>query len=203
MNFFSDTNQEQPCSESKLSQNTEQTCLTSRLKSHIRTIKDWPQPGIQFRDITPLLGNAIAFKEAIAVFAARYQNVDIQFVAGVEARGFILGPALALALNAGFIPIRKKGKLPFNKLTQEYALEYGQATIEIHTDACLAGDKVLIIDDLIATGGTMLAGIKLLEKLGANVVEAAAIINLYDLDGAKKIHDAGVSTFTLCEFSAY
>ena len=173
------------------------------LKEHIRTVPDWPAPGVQFRDITPLLQNPKVFRVLIDTFVHRYMDPALRpdVVAGLDARGFILGAVIAYELNVGFIPIRKIGKLPFTTIQETYELEYGSATVELHIDAVKPGDRVLLIDDLIATGGTMIAGKKLLEKLGAVVIEGAAIIDLPALGGSKKIKDAGLPLFTLLDFS--
>lgn len=173
------------------------------LKSRIRTVPDWPKPGIQFRDITPLLGTPKTLRVLIDLFVHRYMDADLKYVAGLDARGFILGSIVAYELNLGFIPIRKKGKLPYSTLKAEYELEYGSATVEIHTDACGRGDRVVILDDLIATGGTMLAGKRLLEELGATVVEGAAIVDLPDLGGSRRIRAAGLPLYTLCDFGGH
>ena len=173
----------------------------------IRTVPDWPAPGVQFQDITPLLLNAEAFRAVMEVFLRRYsgakgspmQKPDL--VAGLDARGFILGAVVAYQLGIGFVPIRKQGKLPFSTLKETYALEYGSSTVELHVDAVTPGQRVLLMDDLIATGGTMLAGKMLLEKAGATVIEGAAIINLPALGGAAKLHAAGLPTFTLADFA--
>src|SRR5450756_906343 len=147
------------------------------LRDHIRTVPDWPAPGVQFRDITPLLQDAKVFRVLIDAFVHRYMGAGLRpdVVAGLDARGFILGAVVAYELNVGFVPIRKKGKLPFSTVQETYALEYGSATVELHTDAVKPGNRVLLIDDLIATGGTMMAGKKLLEKLGATVTEGPAM----------------------------
>lgn len=173
------------------------------IKSHIRTVSDWPQPGIEFRDITPLLQDPKVFRVLIDVFVHRYMDAQLDFVAGMDARGFILGAVVAYELNLGFVPIRKKGKLPFTTVSEEYELEYGSAAVELHTDACKEGDRVLLIDDLIATGGTMMAGKKLLERLGAVVVEGAVIVDLPDLGGSKLIESSGLPLFKLCDFSGH
>ncbi len=173
------------------------------VKSQIRTVPDWPQPGVQFRDITPLLGNAKALRVLIDLFVQRYIDAKLDYVAGLDARGFIIAPIVAYELNLGFIPIRKTGKLPYKTVAETYTLEYGSATVEIHEDACAPGSRVVIVDDLIATGGTMLAGKQLLERLGAEVVEAAAIIDLPDLGGSKLIADAGLPLFTVTSFSGH
>ena len=175
------------------------------LRDHIRTVPDWPAPGVQFRDITPLLQNAKVFRVLIDSFVHRYMDPAKRpdVVAGLDARGFILGSVVAYVLNVGFVPIRKKGKLPFTTVEETYELEYGSATVELHTDAVKAGDRVLLIDDLIATGGTMMAGKKLLEKLGARVMEGAAIVDLPELGGSAKLQAAGLPLFTLINFDGH
>jgi adenine phosphoribosyltransferase len=175
------------------------------LRDHIRTVPDWPAPGVQFRDITPLLQDAKVFRVLIDAFVHRYMEPALRpdVVAGLDARGFILGAVVAYELNVGFVPIRKKGKLPFTTVEETYELEYGSATVELHTDAVKAGHKVLLIDDLIATGGTMMAGKKLLEKLGANVMEGAAIVDLPELGGSQKLRDAGLPLFTLLDYAGH
>ena len=175
------------------------------LRDHIRTVPDWPAPGVQFRDITPLLQNAKVFRVLIDAFVHRYMDPAKRpdVVAGLDARGFILGSVVAYVLNVGFVPIRKKGKLPFTTVEETYELEYGSATVELHTDAVKAGDRVLLIDDLIATGGTMMAGKKLLEKLGAQVMEGAAIVDLPELGGSGKLKSAGLPLFTLIDFDGH
>lgn len=177
--------------------------VSDYIKSHIRTVSDWPQPGIEFRDITPLLQDPKVFRVLIDVFVHRYMDAQLDFVAGMDARGFILGAVVAYELNLGFVPIRKKGKLPFTTVSEEYELEYGSATVELHTDACKAGDRVLLVDDLIATGGTMMAGKKLLERLGAIVVEGAVIVDLPELGGSQLIEKSGLPLFKLCDFSGH
>jgi adenine phosphoribosyltransferase len=175
------------------------------LKNHIRTVPDWPAPGVQFRDITPLLQDAKVFRVLIDAFVHRYMGPSMRpdVVAGLDARGFILGAVVAYELNVGFVPIRKKGKLPFTTVEETYELEYGSATVELHTDAVKPGDRVLLIDDLIATGGTMMAGMKLLEKLGAQVIEGAAIVDLPELGGSEKLRAAGLPLFTLLDFAGH
>jgi len=175
------------------------------LKNHIRTVPDWPAPGVQFRDITPLLQDAKVFRVLIDAFVHRYMDHSMRpdVVAGLDARGFILGAVVAYELNVGFVPIRKKGKLPFTTVEETYELEYGSATVELHTDAVKSGDRVLLIDDLIATGGTMMAGMKLLEKLGACVIEGAAIVDLPELGGSDKLRAGGLSLFTLLDFAGH
>jgi adenine phosphoribosyltransferase len=179
--------------------------VSQYLKEHIRTVSDWPAPGVQFRDITPLLQDPKVFRVLIDAFVHRYMDPALRpsVVAALDARGFILGAVVAYELNVGFVPIRKKGKLPFDTIQETYELEYGSATVELHTDAVVPGDRVLLIDDLIATGGTMLAGKKLLEKLGAVVIEGAAIVDLPELGGSAKIRASGLSLFTLLDFSGH
>lgn len=173
------------------------------IRERIRTVPDWPQPGIMFRDITPLLQDKKTFRVLVDVFVHRYMDQKLDYVAGVDARGFILGAVVAYELNLGFIPVRKKGKLPFDTVTEEYELEYGSATVEIHTDACRSGDRILLVDDLVATGGTMLAAAKLLNRIGAQVVEAAAIVDLPELGGSKLIREHGIPLFTVCDFAGH
>ncbi|MCK9213028.1 MAG: adenine phosphoribosyltransferase [Rhodoferax sp.] len=175
------------------------------LRDHIRTVPDWPAPGVQFRDITPLLQDAKVFRVLIDVFVHRYMDAERRpdVVAGLDARGFILGAVVAYELGVGFVPIRKKGKLPFTTVEETYELEYGSATVELHTDAVKPGQRVLLIDDLIATGGTMMAGKKLLEKLGAEVMEGAVIVDLPELGGSDKLRATGLSLFTLVDFAGH
>ena len=179
--------------------------VTDYLRSHIRTVPDWPSPGVQFRDITPLLQNPRVFRVLIDAFVHRYMEPGLRpdVVAGLDARGFILGSVIAYELAVGFVPIRKKGKLPYTTVEETYELEYGSATVELHTDAVKPGDRVLLVDDLIATGGTMMAGKKLLEKLGARVVEGAAIVDLPELGGSARLRDAGLPLFTLLDFAGH
>ena len=176
--------------------------VSDYLRQHIRTVPDWPAPGVQFRDITPLLQDPRVFRVLIDAFVHRYMEPALrpQVVAGLDARGFIIGSVVAYELNVGFVPIRKKGKLPFATIQETYELEYGSATVELHTDAIARGQRVLLIDDLIATGGTMMAGKKLLEKLDASVIEGAAIVNLPELGGAARLRQAGLKLFTLVDF---
>jgi len=179
--------------------------VSQYLKDHIRTVPDWPAPGVQFRDITPLLQNPRVFRVLIDAFVHRYLDPALRpdVVAGLDARGFILGAVVAYELNVGFVPIRKKGKLPFTTVEETYELEYGSATVELHTDAVKPGDRVLLIDDLIATGGTMMAGRRLLEKLGAVVTEGAAIVDLPELGGSQRLVDSGLPLFTLVDFEGH
>ena len=169
------------------------------IKSFIRTIPNWPKQGVMFRDITTLLKDAHAFNYVIDKFCERYKNEHIDMVAGIESRGFILGGVVAYKLNKGFIPIRKEGKLPSKTEKESYELEYGKATVEIHADAIPKGAKVLLVDDLIATGGTALAAASLIERLGGNVVECAFIIGLPDLGGMKKLKEK-YKVITLVDF---
>jgi adenine phosphoribosyltransferase len=173
------------------------------IRSHIRTVPDWPAPGVQFRDITPLLSNPRVFRVLIDQFVHRYFDTRPSAVAGLDARGFIIGAVLAYELNVGFVPIRKKGKLPFTTVQEHYELEYGSAAVEMHTDAVKPGDRVVLIDDLIATGGTMLAGLRLLQRLGAQVIEGAAIVDLPELQGSAKLRAAGLPLFTLVDFGGH
>ena len=177
--------------------------INDYLRQHIRTVPDWPVPGVQFRDITPLLQNPKVFRVLIDAFVHRYMDSDLRpdVVAGLDARGFIVGSVVAYELNLGFVPIRKKGKLPFTRVEETYELEYGSGTVELHDDDVKPGDRVLLMDDLIATGGTMMAGRKLLERLGATVVEGAAIVDLPELGGSQRLKDSGLSLFTLVDFS--
>lgn len=170
----------------------------STLAQKIRKIPNWPEAGILFHDITPVLQSPEYFRLLVDLLVYRYMGQKIDAVAGLDARGFIIGAALAYQLNVGFVPIRKKGKLPFDTVSQSYALEYGEATVEIHTDAVKKGARVLLVDDLVATGGTMLAGVELIRKLGGEVVEAAVILEFTDLTGGEKIRASGVPLFSLC-----
>ncbi len=173
------------------------------IRDRIRTVPDWPEAGVMFRDITPLLADPKVFRVLIDQFVHRYFDVRPDLVAGLDARGFILGAVLAYELGVGFVPIRKKGKLPFTTVAETYELEYGSATVEMHTDAVRAGDRVLLLDDLIATGGTMMAGKRLLERLGATVIEGAAIVDLPELGGSAKLREAGLALFTLVAFPGH
>ena len=179
--------------------------VNAYLRQHMRTVPDWPAPGVQFRDITPLLQNPRVFRVLIDAFVHRYMDPAVRpdVVAGLDARGFILGAVVAYELNVGFVPIRKKGKLPYTTVEETYELEYGSATVELHTDAVARGQRVLLIDDLIATGGTMMAGKRLLEKLGASVTEGAAIVDLPELGGSERLREAGLKLFTLVDFAGH
>jgi adenine phosphoribosyltransferase len=173
------------------------------IKRYIRTIPDYPRPGIMFRDITTLLANLHAFRAAIDELVWPFLQSDISYVAGIEARGFILGGAVAHVLGRGFVPIRKKGKLPYRVIGQEYSLEYGVDTIEIHADAIGPGDRVLLVDDLVATGGTATAAIDLMRKSGGDIIAAAFVIDLPELGGAQKLRDKGVKVHTLVSFEGH
>jgi adenine phosphoribosyltransferase len=170
------------------------------IKSKIRTVPHYPKPGIQFRDITTLLKDPMGFRATIDELAQRYADMKIDKIAGIEARGFIFGAALAYALNKGFVPIRKKGKLPAETIGHDYALEYGTDRIEIHTDAIAKGEKVLLVDDLIATGGTAEAACVLIEKMGGKIVECCFIIDLPDIGGRARLEKHDHKVFALCEF---
>jgi adenine phosphoribosyltransferase len=173
------------------------------LRDAIRTIPDCPKAGIQFRDITTLLADARAFRSAVDALVQPFAGLKIDKVAGIEARGFILGGAVAHQLSAGFIPLRKKGKLPHRTRAVEYALEYGVDTIEMHLDAMASGERVVLVDDLIATGGTALAAVDLLTQAGATIVAAAFVVDLPDLGGADRLRAAGVEVSTLVSFEGH
>ena len=173
------------------------------LKGLIRTIPDYPKKGIMFRDVTTLLGNARGFKAAIEQMAAPYAGGRVEAVAGIEARGFILGGAIADRLGCGFVPLRKKGKLPWKTIGQEYTLEYGVDIIEMHEDAVRRGERILIVDDLIATGGTAEAAVKLLKRSGAEIVGATFIIDLPELGGMRKLAALGIKSHVLMAFEGH
>ncbi len=173
------------------------------LAAVIRTIPDYPKPGIMFRDITTLLGDARAFRRTVDELVQPFAGMKIDKVAGIEARGFILGGAVAHQLSTGFVPLRKKGKLPHQTRAVEYALEYGSDSMEMHLDAVMAGEKVMLVDDLIATGGTALAAVQLLREAGAQIVAAAFVIDLPELGGAAKLRAAGVPVSTLVAFEGH
>ncbi len=170
------------------------------LKSVIRTIPNWPKHGVMFRDITTLLNDAGAFNYVIGRLYERYKNAQIDLVAGIESRGFILGGAIASRLHKGFVPIRKEGKLPYKTEKESYELEYGTATIEVHIDSIAKGANVLIVDDLVATAGTLGAAISLVEKLGGKVFECAVIIELPELHGREKVEKKGHKLFSMVQF---
>ena len=181
---------------------TMQTDYAELVRRTIRSVPDWPRPGVTFRDITPILQDPRTFRVLIDLFVYRYIRQRLDLVAGVDARGFIVGSVLAYELNLGFVPIRKQGKLPYSTVAESYSLEYGDSTVEMHTDAVRSGQRVLLVDDLLATGGTMIAAIKLLQRLGANVVEAATIIDLPHLGGANAVAATGTPFYSICRFDA-
>lgn len=170
------------------------------VKSKIRTVPNYPKQGILFRDITTLLKDPIGFRATVDELALRYKDMPIDKVAGIESRGFILGAPLAYALGKGFVPIRKKGKLPAATIGHDYALEYGTDRIEIHTDAIDKGENILLVDDLIATGGTAEAACTLIENMGGKIVECCFIIDLPDIGGHARLEKHGHKVFALCEF---
>jgi adenine phosphoribosyltransferase len=174
--------------------------FSESIKQAIRTVPDWPKPGVAFRDITTVLQDKTAFRKLIDAFVHRYHGQEIDAVAAVDARGFIIGSALAYELNASLVLVRKKGKLPFDTLVEDYELEYGTASVELHEDAFKAGDNVVLVDDLIATGGTMLAASRLIRRIGAEIVEVAAMIDLPDLGGSRKLQEEGLKVYTVCAF---
>jgi adenine phosphoribosyltransferase len=177
--------------------------LENDLRAAIRTIPDYPKPGIMFRDITTLLGDARAFRRAVDELVQPWAGMKIDKVAGIEARGFILGGAVAHQVSAGFIPIRKKGKLPHKRVSIAYSLEYGLDEMEVHEDAVEKGERVILVDDLVATGGTAEGAVKLLRQLGADVLAACFVIDLPDLGGRKKIEALGVPVRTLIAFAGH
>jgi adenine phosphoribosyltransferase len=171
-----------------------------KIEDYIRTIVDFPHEGIMFRDVTTLFADPRGFRMAIDLMLHPYAGIEIDKVVGLEARGFILGGAIAHQLSVGFVPIRKKGKLPGAVISEAYTLEYGEAIVEIHDDAIQPGEKILVVDDLLATGGTAAAGIKLVERLGGEIVSTSFIIDLPELGGRKKLEAMGVEVNVLCEF---
>lgn len=173
------------------------------LVDSIRSIPDYPKPGVIFRDITTLLGDARAFRRAVDELVQPYVGMKIDKIAGIEARGFIIGGAIAHQLSAGFVPIRKKGKLPDKTVSMTYSLEYGEDEMEMHVDAVKPGEKVILVDDLIATGGTAEGAVKLLRQIGAEIVSACFIIDLVDLPGRKKLEAMGVEVRSLVEFEGH
>ncbi len=175
--------------------------LAAFLKARVRTVRDWPKPPVNFRDVTTLFGDPDAFRAIVRAFATEVRSQQITRIAAVDARGFILGGAVAYESHTPIALVRKKGKLPYRTVQADYALEYGTATIEIHADAGGPGDRVLIVDDLIATGGTLLAAADLFRRLGAEVAGVAAVIDLPELGGSEKLRAAGLAVNTLCAFS--
>ena len=170
------------------------------IKSVVKTVPDYPKPGILFRDVTSVLEDHKAFSSCISLLLEKYQGMGFNKVAGTEARGFLFGAPLAIEMGIGFVPVRKPNKLPRDVVSECYELEYGTDTLEIHKDAIQPGDKVLLIDDLLATGGTIAASAKLIRRLGGEVEHAGFIINLPDLGGREKLDQIGVESFSLCEF---
>jgi adenine phosphoribosyltransferase len=170
------------------------------IKSRIRTVPDFPKKGIMFRDITSLIADPLGLKLCVDDFVRRYREMEIDLIIGIDSRGFIFGSVIAYLLEKGFVPVRKKGKLPAETVSETYELEYGTDTLEMHKDAVMEGQKVLIVDDLIATGGTAIAAINLVHQLGGEVVEFAAVVDLPDIGGSKKIIDHGVPVYTQTEF---
>ena len=179
------------------------TVKAKTVKDFIRTIVDFPHEGILFRDVTTLFADPRGFRMAVDQLLSPYAGLRIDKVAGLEARGFILGGAVAHQLSTGFVPIRKKGKLPGQTISQAYKLEYGEAVVEVHDDALQPGEKVLLVDDLLATGGTAEAGIKLIERLGAQVIGCAFVVDLPALGGRKKLEAMGMEVHALCEFDGF
>lgn len=173
------------------------------IKASIKSIQDYPKPGILFRDVTSLMENAEAYKATIDILVEKYKDMGFTKVVGTEARGFLFGAPLALELGVGFVPVRKPGKLPRATIGQSYELEYGTDTLEIHTDAISEGDKVLVVDDLLATGGTIEATTKLIRKLGGVVEHAAFVINLPEIGGDKRIENLDIEVFSICEFEGH
>ncbi len=174
--------------------------MPQSIKEKIRTIPHWPKQGVMFRDITTLLKDSDGFNHLIDLLLERYKDVEIDYIVGIESRGFIIGAVLANRLQKGFVPIRKKGKLPPEVVSEEYDLEYGKDKIEVSANAIKLGDKVLLVDDLIATGGTAMAACNLIKKLGGEIIECCFVIDLPDLGGKKKLENAGYKTFGLVEF---
>lgn len=173
------------------------------LRSAIRTIPDYPKPGIMFRDVSTLMGDAAAFRSAVTQLADPWRTADIGFVAGIEARGFIFGAPVALELGAGFIPLRKPGKLPYASISEPYALEYGHDELHMHADAIPEGSRVLLLDDLIATGGTAMAGVKLIRRGGGDLAGCGFIVDLPELGGAAKLRAEGLAVEALLSFDGH
>lgn len=170
------------------------------LKAAIRTVRNWPCEGVNFRDITPLMNDGETFCRLIDAFVDRYRSQSVDVIAGIDARGFILAAPVAHSLRCSFVPVRKKGKLPFATLSETYKLEYGESCIEIHADAFPQGARVVLMDDLIATGGTMLAAASLIRRAGGDLLECAAIIDLPELGGSRRIRASGAEIFSICSF---
>lgn len=179
------------------------TEMISQIKSSIKSIPDYPKPGILFRDVTSLMEDAPAYKACIQVLVEQYKDAGFTKIVGTEARGFLFGAPLALELGVGFVPVRKPGKLPRTTISQSYELEYGTDTLEIHTDAITNQDKVLVVDDLLATGGTVEATVKLIRQLGGDVKHAAFVINLPDIGGEQRLKSLGIDVYSICEFEGH
>jgi adenine phosphoribosyltransferase len=173
------------------------------IRAHVRSIPDFPKPGILFRDITSVWKHPEAFDACTALFTERYRNVPVDFIVGIESRGFVIGSAFAARMGMGFVPVRKRGKLPGAVHSFEYELEYGTDCVEIHKDALAPGQSVLVMDDLLATGGTLLASIELLKRTGAKVAGCAVVIDLPDLGGGRRIREAGHDVFSLLEYPGH
>lgn len=173
------------------------------IRAHVRSIPDFPKPGILFRDITSVWKHPAAFEACTALFEARYRDTPIDLVVGIESRGFVIGSAFAARIGRGFVPVRKRGKLPGDVHSYEYELEYGSDCVEIHKDALAPGQSVLVMDDLLATGGTLLASIELLKTMGARIAGCAVVIDLPDLGGGRKIREAGYDVQSLLEFAGH
>jgi adenine phosphoribosyltransferase len=171
------------------------------LKSHVRTVVDWPEAGVRFRDVTPLFETPDCFKTIVDTICQHYEEIGVDRIAGVDARGFVIGGAVANQMNLPFVLVRKKGKLPFETVSEDYSLEYGKATIEVHVDSVDKEDRIAVVDDLIATGGTLLAASKLFQRLGAAVVEVTAVIDLPELGGSQLLNTSGLKVMSLIEFS--
>jgi adenine phosphoribosyltransferase len=180
-----------------------EAALDRRVRSALRAIPDYPKPGILFQDITPVLGDAVLLKDVIAGMAQPFAGQGITRVLGIEARGFILGGAVAHGLGAGFVPIRKRGKLPWDTIAYDYELEYGTDRVELHADAVEPGERVLLVDDLIATGGTAEAAVELLTRIGGQVIEAVFVIELDDLEGRPRLERRGIPVFALLHFPGH
>ncbi|MFA5264631.1 MAG: adenine phosphoribosyltransferase [Opitutaceae bacterium] len=177
------------------------TDLASLIKTKVRTVRGWPKEGVNFRDVTTLFQSPQTFRVMVEAFALQCAKRTVDMIAAVDARGFIIGGALAYQMNLPFVLVRKKGKLPFKTVSADYALEYGTASVEIHADACRPGDRIFIIDDLIATGGTLLAATKLFRALRGDVAGVGAIIDLPELGGSRLLRAEGLDVYTLCEFN--
>ncbi|MDP2575556.1 adenine phosphoribosyltransferase [Vibrio penaeicida] len=175
----------------------------AQIQASIKSIPDYPKPGILFRDVTSLMEDAAAYRATIALLVEKYKDMGFTKIVGTEARGFLFGAPLALELGVGFVPVRKPGKLPRETVAQSYELEYGTDTLEIHTDAIAKGDKVLVVDDLLATGGTIEATVKLIRQLGGDVEHAAFVINLPEIGGETRLKEFGLNVYSICEFEGH